>query len=155
MVLSTRPLALAASLASLLFSITITASPLEHEKRIDVVSFGSNPHKRQDPGPGGGAVDPSGIEPEDEDTAQIAADGTGPLRSGTSFRSTVFRAYTDLNVKTVPARKLYTNQATATWRVVPEFHAFPLLRLPRVTRTSSISSDVNSSVYCSSDLSRF
>ncbi len=85
MVLSTRALALAASLASLLFSTTITASPLEHEKRIDVESFGLNPHKRQDPGPGGGAVDPSGVEPEDEDTAQIAADGTGPLRSGTSI----------------------------------------------------------------------
>lgn len=84
MVLTTRALALAlaASLASLLSSTTVTASPLEHEKRIDVANFGLNPHKRQDPGPGGGAVDPSGIEPEDEDPAQIAADGTGPLRSG-------------------------------------------------------------------------
>ena len=84
MVLSTRALALAASLASLLFSTTLTASPLEHGKRIDVANFGLNPHKRQDPGPGGGAVDPSGIEPEDEDPAQIAADGTSPLRSGRS-----------------------------------------------------------------------
>ena len=84
MVLSTRALALAASLASLLVSVTVTASPLEHEKRIDVANFGLNPHKRQDPGPGGGAVDPSGVEPEDEDPAQIAADGTGPLRTGRS-----------------------------------------------------------------------
>ena len=84
MILSTRALALAASLASLLFSTTVKASPLEHEKRIDVANFGLNPHKRQDPGPGGGAVDPSGIEPEDEDLAQIAADGTSPLRSGRS-----------------------------------------------------------------------
>ena len=84
MVFSTRALALAASFAGLLFSTTITASPLEHDKRIDVANFGLNPHKRQDPGPGGGALDASGIEPEDEDPAQIAADGTGPLRSGRS-----------------------------------------------------------------------
>ena len=84
MVFSTRTLALAASFAGLLFSTTITASPLEHDKRIDVANFGLNPHKRQDPGPGGGAIDASGIEPEDEDPAQIAADGTGPLRSGRS-----------------------------------------------------------------------
>lgn len=84
MIFSQRDLALAASLAGLLFSTTITASPLEHEKRIDVANFGLNPHKRQDPGPGGGAADASGIEPEDEDPAQIAADGTGPLRSGKS-----------------------------------------------------------------------
>lgn len=82
MVSSPRALALAASLAGLLFSTTITASPLEHDKRIDIANFGLNPHKRQDPGPGGGAIDASGIEPEDEDPAQIAADGTGPLRSG-------------------------------------------------------------------------
>lgn len=84
MVSSPRALALAAALAGLLLSTTITASPLEHDKRIDVANFGLNPHKRQDPGPGGGAIDASGIEPEDEDPAQIAADGTGPLRSGKS-----------------------------------------------------------------------
>lgn len=79
---SPRALAQAACLAVLLYSTSITASPLEHDKRIDVAKFGLNPHKRQDPGPGGGVVDASGIEPEDEDPAQIAADGTGPLRSG-------------------------------------------------------------------------
>lgn len=84
MLSSPRALALAASLAGLLFSTTITASPFLHDKRIDLANFGLNPHKRQDPGPGGGATDASGIEPEDEDPAQIAADGTGPLRSGKS-----------------------------------------------------------------------
>ena len=79
---SPRAVAQAACLAGLLYSTSITASPLEHDKRVDVANFGLNPHKRQDPGPGGGAVDASGIEPEDEDPAQIAADGTGPLRSG-------------------------------------------------------------------------
>ena len=84
MVFSAQTLALAASLAGLLLSPTITASPLEYDKHIDVSNFGLNLHKRQDPGPGGGAIDASGIEPEDEDPAQIAADGTGPLRSGKS-----------------------------------------------------------------------
>lgn len=97
MAFSTLTLALAACFASLIFSTTIIATPLEHEKHIDVANFRLNRHKRQDPGPGGGAVDPSAIEPEDEDPAQIAADGTGPLRSA------------------VAARKLYTNQPSATW----------------------------------------
>ena len=77
---STRDLAQAACLAGLLYSTSITASPLEHDRRIDVANFGLNPHKRQDPGPGGGAADASGLEPEDEDAAQIAAEGTGPVR---------------------------------------------------------------------------
>lgn len=115
MAFSTLTLALAACFASLIFSTTIIATPLEHEKHIDVANFRLNRHKRQDPGPGGGAVDPSAIEPEDEDPAQIAADGTGPLRSGISVLLDSFGAYTDLNVKAVAARKLYTNQPSATW----------------------------------------
>ena len=87
---SLRTLTIAAYLACLLFSVNIAASPFEYDKPINVASFGLNPHKRQDPGPGGGAVDASGIEPEDEDAAQIAADGTGPLRSGKSILCTSF-----------------------------------------------------------------
>ena len=81
MVLTARALAFAAPLASLLLSTTVTASPLGGEDgSIDASMFGV--HKRQDPGPSGD--DPSGIQPEDEDQAEIAADGTGPLRSGMS-----------------------------------------------------------------------
>ena len=75
-------LTLAACFAYLFFSPTITASPLEYDKPINVAKFGLNAHKRQDPSSGGDAADASGIEPEDEDPAQIAADGTGPLRNG-------------------------------------------------------------------------
>ena len=79
MVLTARALALAASLTSLLLSTAVTASPLgDEDGSIDVSMFGI--HRRQDPGPSGN--DPSGIQPEDEDAAEIAADGTGPLRSG-------------------------------------------------------------------------
>ena len=95
MVFSKRAVALAVSLASLLHGATVIAKPLDTAGGIDVSKFGL--YRRQDPGPGGGTVDPSGIEPEDEDPAQIAADGTGPLRSAVS------------------ARPLYTNQPTATW----------------------------------------
>ena len=85
---------LVAPFTSLLLSTLVTASPLGGEDgSIDVSVFGI--HKRQDPGPSG--TDPSGIQPEDEDDAEIAADGTGPLR------------------KAVSARPLYTNQPTATW----------------------------------------
>ena len=62
--------------AALLFSSlsSITASPLDYSDTLaitdDALIF-----KRQ-------AVDPSNIAPEDETDAEIAADGTGPLRSG-------------------------------------------------------------------------
>ena len=81
MVLTSRALAFVAPLASLLLSVSVTASPLGDENGfIDVSAFGL--HRRQDPGPYG--ADPSGFQPEDEDDAEIAADGTGPLRSGIS-----------------------------------------------------------------------
>ena len=77
--LTIRALAFFAPLSSLLLSAIVTASPLRDDNNfIDVSAFGL--HKRQDPGPSG--TDPSGIQPEDEDDAEIAADGTGPLRSG-------------------------------------------------------------------------
>ena len=79
---SPRILTLAACFACLLFSPTIVASPFEYDQPVDVTNFGLNAHKRQDPSSGGDASDPSGIDPEDEDAAQIAADGTGPLRKG-------------------------------------------------------------------------
>ena len=79
MVLTARALALAVQLTSLLLSATVTASPLGVEDgSIDVSMFAI--HRRQDPGPSG--TDPSGIQPEDEDDAQIAGDGTENLRSG-------------------------------------------------------------------------
>ena len=80
MVLTARALAFAAQLTSLLLlSSTVTPSPLGAEDgSIDVSMFAIN--RRQDPGPS--EIDPSGIQPEDEDDAEIAGDGTGPLRSG-------------------------------------------------------------------------
>ncbi len=88
MVLTARALALAAPLTSLLLSATITASPLGiDDGSIDVSMFGI--HRRQDPGPSG--TDPSGILPEDEDDAQIIADGTGNLRKGMSSSEKIER----------------------------------------------------------------
>ena len=85
MVLPDRAVAYAMTFASLLLGATmVIATPLDTASGIDVSNFGL--HRRQDPGPGDGTVDPSGIEPEDEDPAEIAADGTGPLRSGKSTR---------------------------------------------------------------------
>ena len=113
MISTIRALAFLAPLASLLLSANVAASPLGGDSNvIDVSAFGL--HKRQDPGPSG--TDPSGIQPEDEDGAEIAADGTGPLRSGISESRETYDevALTILN-KAVSARPLYTNQATATW----------------------------------------
>lgn len=79
MVLTARAFALAAPLITVLLSATVIASPLGDEVgSMDISMFGI--HRRQDPGPSG--TDPSGIQPEDEDDAEIAADGTGPLRAG-------------------------------------------------------------------------
>lgn len=80
-----RALSLAVLLASLFLDIKITASPLENRKGVDSSPFILD--ERQDDGPGGGSVDPSGVEPEDEDAAQLLADGTGPLRRGKSHRT--------------------------------------------------------------------
>lgn len=82
MVVSTRDFGLAILFASLFLDVTITASPLEIGNDVHLSTIGLK--RRQDPGPGAGTVDPSGIEPEDEDLAQIVPDGTKPLRNGTS-----------------------------------------------------------------------
>ena len=113
MVLTLQTLAFVIPLASLLFSFNAIASPLADDNAIiDVSAFGL--HKRQDPGPSG--TDPSGIQPEDEDDAEIAADGTGPLRSGNwSCGSNDDEQALTESKQAVPARPLYTNQATATW----------------------------------------
>ena len=57
----------------------VHASPLSGTRALDVIDV--KMFRRQDPGPQS-AQDPSGIEPEDEDPAQILADGTDALRSG-------------------------------------------------------------------------
>lgn len=77
-----RAFGLTILLASLFLDVKVAASPLENIKGLGVSRTKFN--RRQDDGPGGGSVDPSGIEPEDEDAAQLLADGTGPLRSGKS-----------------------------------------------------------------------
>ena len=58
---------------------TVHASPFNGARALDVINLRN--FRRQDPGPQS-AQDPSGIEPEDEDSAQILADGTDALRSG-------------------------------------------------------------------------
>ena len=87
MMLCPQALALAAPLTLFLQFTLVTSSPFEILQGVR----DANPivEKRQDPGPQG-PVDPSGIEPEDEDPAQIAADGTEQLRKGdmpNSYRS--------------------------------------------------------------------
>lgn len=82
MVVTTQAFGLVILFASLFLDVTVIASPLESGKGVDLSAFRLN--RRQDPGPGAGSVDASAIEPEDEDLVQIAADGTGPLRSGKS-----------------------------------------------------------------------
>ena len=75
--------ALAVSLLGLFHYAEIAASPVDGPKDVSRPAHMSNYDitKRQDPGPES-AADPSGIEPEDEDPAQIAADGTDALRRG-------------------------------------------------------------------------
>ena len=63
-----RALALALPLTGLLHSASVTATPLDSRDEMVRALM-----KRQDP---------SGIAPEDEDDAEIAADGTKPLRKG-------------------------------------------------------------------------
>ena len=59
----------------------ISASPLDISKEVHTSHY--DMIERQDPGSASDA-NSSGIEPEDEDSDQTLADGTGPLRSGKS-----------------------------------------------------------------------
>lgn len=77
MIFASKAIFLAAPLLSLLFSTIVTASPLEYPGEADDALLIL---KRQ-------AVDPTGVEPEDETQAEIAADGTGPLRSGMTTKA--------------------------------------------------------------------
>ena len=104
MVFSSKAICLAAPLLSLLFSTIVSASPLEHPGEVDDALLVL---KRQ-------AVDPTGVEPEDEPAAEIAADGTGPLRDGRRTKAFPIPSQTDIS-KAVSARSLYLDQATATW----------------------------------------
>lgn len=74
-----RLFALLVAFAALAQVSIVHASPLSGTKALDVIDLKN--FRRQDPGPQS-AQDPSGIEPEDEDSAQILADGTDALRSG-------------------------------------------------------------------------
>ena len=77
MVTIRKPIGLSIIFHTLFFYVAIRASPLENGKGLDTLN------KRQGSFlPGLGGIDPSGIDPEDENFFQILADGTGPLRSG-------------------------------------------------------------------------
>ena len=72
--LSARFIILAAPFLGSFLSNVVTASPVDYSENLGVIDD-TLIAKRQ-------AVDPSNIAPEDETDAEIAADGTGPLRKG-------------------------------------------------------------------------
>lgn len=72
--LPARFIILAAPFLSSFLSNVVTASPVDYSENLGVIDD-TLIAKRQ-------AVDPSNIAPEDETDAEIAADGTGPLRKG-------------------------------------------------------------------------
>lgn len=80
MVFSHRLLALSLPFIALLPNVMVNATPLNSNRGTGSIDL--NLFRRQDPGPSSTA-DASGIEPEDEDPAQILADGTDALRRGT------------------------------------------------------------------------
>ena len=76
MLFSSKFVAIVAPLSALLHVTLVTASPVEEAAKVqlDPVKW-----RRQEPD------DPSNVAAEDETDAEIAADGTGPLRSGGSL----------------------------------------------------------------------
>ena len=74
MFFSSKAVFFTAPVLSLLFSTIVITSPLDNPENIGAVNDALI-LKRQ-------AVDPTNVAPEDETDAEIAADGTGPLRSG-------------------------------------------------------------------------
>ncbi len=106
MLFSSNFVAVVAPLSTLLHCTLISASPLNDAARVhlDVAKW-----RRQEPD------DPSNVASEDETDAEIAADGTGPLRSGRTPKYTE-RCCTLLTLaKAVKARNLYLSQPSATW----------------------------------------
>lgn len=71
MLLSSTFVAIVAPLYAILQCTLVTASPVEDKIKVQL-------DKRQEPN------DPSNVAAEDETDAEIAADGTGPLRKGKS-----------------------------------------------------------------------
>ena len=69
-----RFLILAAPLLSSFLSTIVTASPVDYSENLGLTDD-TLIVKRQ-------AADASNVDPEDETDAEIAADGTGPLRKG-------------------------------------------------------------------------
>ncbi len=70
---SSNFVAVVAPLSALLHCTLVSASPVDEVAR---VQLDSAKWRRQEPD------DPSNVAAEDEPDAEIAADGTGPLRSG-------------------------------------------------------------------------
>lgn len=90
MIFSSKADLLAAPVFTLLFSTIVTTSPLEYAENHGEANDALVILRRQ-------VADPTNVAPEDETDAEIAADGTRPLR------------------KAVTARSIYLDQATATW----------------------------------------
>ena len=80
MYLVSRVIALAFPVVCLLCFSFVAATLVDGPARADLQSFESI-KRRDDP------ANTSGIEPEDETDAEIAADGTGPLRKGRCIHS--------------------------------------------------------------------
>ena len=104
MLFSSNFIAIVAPLSTILHCTLVVGSPLD-----DVAKVHLDPAKwrRQEPD------DPSNVAVEGEPDAEIAADGTGPLRSG---KSPMPDGTTSLvPVTAVKARDLYLSQTSATW----------------------------------------
>lgn len=78
MLCSSNFLAIVAPLSTLLHCTLVSANPVDEVAR---VQLDSTKWRRQEPS------DPSNVAAEDETDAEIAADGTGPLRSGKQIES--------------------------------------------------------------------
>ena len=111
--LSIRVLILAAPLLSSYLSNMVTASPVDYSENLGVIED-TLIFKRQ-------AADPSNIDPEDETDAEIAADGTGPLRSGIGKNA----------LSQVTPRLLITRQLS-----MPDLSIYLTSRLQRGTKST-------------------
>ncbi|KAG6991209.1 hypothetical protein G7Y79_00055g089850 [Physcia stellaris] len=113
MMFPSKVVALSLPLIALLQTAIVQSSPLDSQRGINAINL--KHFRRQDPGPES-AEDPSGIEPEDEDQAQILADGTDALRKGKSTDAILGLTVRNNDDKlAVSARGIYTDQPTATW----------------------------------------
>lgn len=88
MIFSSKADLLAAPVFTLLFSTIVTTSPLEYAENHGEANDALVILRRQ-------VADPTNVAPEDETDAEIAADGTRPLRKGMRTKSFLVTCQTD------------------------------------------------------------